>query len=440
MNTLFQWRPPRWTYGVVALLVYSGGWLFVLPDRGPEVDFQFWALIAWYLLTIFFALLGWPSWPSLTVLALVGFSLSIHANDLVSSSQFHFTVWVLASVGCVLLFRKHRSAPTLLLLVGSVGSAIVLGLNAFGSYTKLAALDGMMWTHPWLEWLCRVAGLAMVCLPIALVLFVRRGHLEAFGETTKYRGAFKRGILVLVAAVLVLGILLAIWQRKELISIVRASRMAHQMPGWTEARSKYSAPFASINLWKGSQELQINVRSKRPDLLDSATWAIDLEEGKPAQTWNAFDQEFRQASEVISREKWLSDWKSQQHGRSVELRVKGDRSHAMFKGTENKMNHVWQQFGLKGTPRFYVLARRTGDSSIDLVFNEDGSEAVAKEFVEKKNEELSPHWLDHLAYGTWSEAGSNIINDRFTVITADGQRQSRVYQRVIVQPDDENEL
>lgn len=95
---------------------------------------------------------------------------------------------------------------------------------------------------------------------------------------------------------------------------------------------------------------------------------------------------------------------------------------------------------MNGTPRFYVLARRTGYSWIEITFNEDGSDAVAHEIMEKKGKELSAHWLDHQGYRNWGEAGSNVFNDEFTVITADGQWQSRVYQRALVQPDDETEF
>src|SRR6266404_1069986 len=442
MKRLSLSRLPRWIFGALAVISFGVGWLFVLPDREPQVDFQFWVLVAWYLITIFFALLGWPSWLGLVGLGLVGFSLSIYANSLITSSQFYFVLCLLAIGGSIVLLRKHRRVFNLLLLVGLIGCAVVSGLDAFSRYTKIFyVLDApFAWKHWWFEWLSVIGGFAMVCLPISLVLFIRREDGSISDGMTKWR-VIKRTMSVLLGTVLVLTTLYAISQREGLMSTIRGTRTAHQMFGWTEMRSKYSAPIAFSGLWMGRQELTINVRSKRSALLDSATWRIDLtNKTKPTETWNVFDEEFTRASEVISREKWLADWKSQQHGRSVELWVEGDRSHPIIKGEENRMKHVWQQFGLKRAPRFYVLARRTGYSSIDLAFNEDGSQAVANEFMERKSKELSAHWLDHIRYRNWGEAGSNVLNDEFAVITADGQWQSRVYHRAVVKPDDENDL
>ena len=254
---------------------------------------------------------------------------------------------------------------------------------------------------------------------------------------------FRRAALIVAAALVVLGVLFSIRHRNTLIGIIRASRLAHEMIGWTELRSKYSAPLASFDskLGTDSELLRIGVSARRRDVLDSAVWRVDLIDGKPAETWKTFDEEFERARKVISRQKWLADWKTARRGRSVELLVQGDRSHPTLKGIKNRMNRVWQQFGLNGAPRFYVLARRSGFSWMSLTFNEDGSFAVANEFVERRSKDLSPHWLDHLGHSeTWSEAGSKIMNFRFTVITESGQWQSRVYQRPMQQLDDELEL
>ena len=418
-------------YGVLSVIAFGVGWLFVLPDRPPEVDFQFWTLNAWYLVTIFLALMGWPSWPNLVAFVLVGFSLSIYAENLASSSQFYFMLCLLGSAVGILLFRRHRSTALLMLLVGSAGCTIVVGLHAFGRFTKIFdVLDApFAWRHWWFEWLSMIGGFAMVCLPISLLLFVRREDGAVSDGATKYWRVIKSTMSVLLGSVLVLIILFAIGQREALMSTIRATRMAHSMSGWTEMRSNYSAPIAFSGPWMGRQELTINVRSKHPNLLDSATWSIDLtNKAQPTETWNAFDQEFTHAKEVIAHEKWLADWKSQMHGRSVELEIKGDRSRPTSKSDESRMEHLWEQFRLNGAPRFYVLARRTGYSWVEIVFNEDGTEAVAHEIMERKSKELTPHWLDHLRYRNWSEPGSTVLNDEYTVITADGQWQSRVYQ------------
>jgi hypothetical protein len=266
--------------------------------------------------------------------------------------------------------------------------------------------------------------------------------MAAICRYSKWR-VLRRVALIIAAALVVLGVLFGIRYRHALIGIVRATRLAHQMTGWVDLSSKYSAPFASFDSKIGTdfELLRIDVRARGGDVLDSAVWRVDLRDGKPGETWNTFDEEFERGRKVVSRQKWLADWKAERRGRSIELLVQDDRSHAILKGVQNQMNHVWQQFGLRGAPRFYVLARRGWSSWIYLTFNEDGSFAVANEGVERRSEDLSAHWLDHvLPSETWSEAGSKVMNFRFTVITESGQWESRIYQRPMQQQDDELEL
>jgi hypothetical protein len=169
-----RWQFARGLYGLAALIVYAAGFLLIVMwARDSSRDVYLWAIIIWDVAVILLALRGWPSWPSIAALLLSALNSWRDADEILVSTKFHALLWLCIAA---LLFRRFyakRSAPVLLLLIGSVGCFVIFGLHAFGSYTQEVILDGMGWTHSTFAWLDSAASVATICLPLGLFLFIR---------------------------------------------------------------------------------------------------------------------------------------------------------------------------------------------------------------------------------------------------------------------------
>ncbi len=104
-----------------------------------------------------------------TAALLVLYLLGYRPENIVLAPRMQLTLSLFLVVAAILLFRKRRGAPALLLVIGSAGWFVFWALNAFSKYTfsnEPGTLDGCIFRH-WslcvLEW----AGvIATLCFPI----------------------------------------------------------------------------------------------------------------------------------------------------------------------------------------------------------------------------------------------------------------------------------
>ena len=165
-------------------MLYVGGWLlFTVYRFDPESEVRPWVTVTWHVIVIGIALVGWSSWTSVAALLFIGFGLSFSADDILMSAKFYSLVWLAVAAVALRFLYVTRSLPALLILVGSFGCFVITCLHAFGRYTQQVILDVMGWTHLAYERLDEGAGFATICLPLGLLLFIRRRRAGADAAT-----------------------------------------------------------------------------------------------------------------------------------------------------------------------------------------------------------------------------------------------------------------
>src|SRR5437899_1590088 len=83
---------------------------------------------------------------------------------------------LLLAVGAVILFRKVRQWPALLILIGALGFFVMHASNAISAYTITGTSSPSSTVLRWWSVVDNIAGVATVLLPVGLFTFALRGN------------------------------------------------------------------------------------------------------------------------------------------------------------------------------------------------------------------------------------------------------------------------
>src|SRR5689334_21207655 len=101
----------------------------------------------------------------------------------------------------------------------------------------------------------------------------------------------------------------------------KAEQLCMALPGYNEFQREFrlhDAMLGSINF--PPESLYVRIDAKTPQVIDAAWWWDPLDANKrPTLGWNDLRTAYLRASEVVSKHRWLLDWKRGLAGRSIEL-------------------------------------------------------------------------------------------------------------------------
>lgn len=205
----------------------------------------------------------------------------------------------------------------------------------------------------------------------------------------------------------------------------RAATMAAALDGWTLIKKDFlveKEPFVGC-VGMEPISLTVDLVPLTPSLIDSASWWNTLKDDRPVYTWADFRSYFEGANKILSRQRWLVDFKKLPGSRSVDVRLYGvgvaDSSPALKEVVE-----LWRHAGLSGMPYGQAFAR-CGKGCTSLYFGkEDDRLLVAYSWIEGRSP-LCPIDRLEVSWSGVSKPGSP--ESRYAIIHPDGTIEERHY-------------
>jgi hypothetical protein len=153
------------------------------------------------------------------------------------------------------------------------------------------------------------------------------------------------------------------------------------------------------------------------------------EDGKPQFDWNDLLNIHASASAIVSKHKWLAEWREVSFGRQVELLALGEG----IAETENEHNlfvlPLWRHAGLTGAPQLSVHARRLDESgwgAATIYFGMKEPRALINRVIHP--DWKSKHWLDRLEVHFHPTGKPGDSSSRYVVVDPTGEWELRTYQ------------
>jgi hypothetical protein len=217
-------------------------------------------------------------------------------------------------------------------------------------------------------------------------------------------------------------------ERDEQSREARAAQLCRELPGYdwfqTEFVFEKNTTVGYINF--APESLYVKIRAKRPTFVDAAWWWNPLDKNKrPTLDWYAFRRTYESAAKVISRHRWLSEWKRASPGRSIELWAIGTSIGEPPNEIESFVLPAWKDAGFKGQPQYRVLARRPSGANSTIYFSADEPRALITSNWVYPRDQGDTFWMSRMEFNFHPRGKRDEPYSKYFVVDPSGRWQMR---------------
>ena len=201
------------------------------------------------------------------------------------------------------------------------------------------------------------------------------------------------------------------------------------LPGFDELRERFSLDRASqgyINRLD-SESLFAVLTASVPATLTSAWWLNPVENGKVLFDWHVFLALFSHVDELLSRHKWLAEWKAAGPGRLLELHAFGQSPASEPDDIAANVLPIWRGARFAGEPQYEVLARLDNHAWLSLFLNDTDPRVLVSYSIGLSSQPL--HWLDGMNVAFHPMCTRGTASARYATIAPTGEHQTHEYRQ-----------
>lgn len=169
----------------------------------------------------------------------------------------------------------------------------------------------------------------------------------------------------------------------------------------------------------GDEWLTVDLTAKRPRLLNVSHWTNPITDGTLKYTADAYLTLHERLEAIITPHRWLSQWKLQEAGRSVEANVFALNPVRSWtdRYTTDAIS-TWKEAKLAGSPQYHITLRRPNDTRLEVYFSKDEKRALILSSDLPKSKKVSSYPLDRLSVFYYSREPGDL---RYAVLSPEGK-------------------
>lgn len=204
----------------------------------------------------------------------------------------------------------------------------------------------------------------------------------------------------------------------------KGKSLCAELAGFKTLEKLFTIQNPTCSLASGRGTLHVVLRAKASRTLDTVVWDNPYTARKDPQDWYDLMHTHMEAEKEIGKFSWVGNWKQGSVGRSLELRLRGDKIEPTGFDSKIECLPAWKHAGFL-QPTVRIIARNKDLSYIDMYFgNEETRALVVTTSDPDPNATVALDRID-VSWRPGGETGER--SSRYAVVEQDGRCTEYTY-------------